>query len=353
MKKFTDELQTPTLKRAPDRSVMGAEVGALNSLMNMLNDPRITGASAPQPGDDVETPLPVDPAVAASQQSAKQPAAPQTRPAPAAPAARPAPRAITTQRFAFTGRLMAGKDYCAAAIGAKIFGFAEPLYVLQDHFFGTDCVNDPKQKDLPGARSFLQTVGQWGWGALDDKYPLTPARACFVTMIRSLGAAGIFPAHLHVDWEKFGKVRTLWVDAAFKRIEGYLAENSAAKVAIVNARFVHEFEPLKAAGFEHWHVMCSPKTWEARLRKRDKMPGDAAVNDKSEHLAMSLDRDVIKKISAQRSGPMLRVIWNDEAAPPPSPRLYTTAQFLQSVAIDASTVGSDVSVTDDNYAARE
>ena len=318
---------------------MGADVGALNGLLSMINNPNITGAQVPAPGEEADgsdeegkggTQLPVDPAIAASRPLARPQQAPR--------------KAITAGKFAFTGRLKAGKDYVAAALDAKIFGFADPLYVLLDHFFGTNAVNNPKDKDIPGARQFLQTVGQWGWGSTSASHPLTPARACFVTMIRSLGANNVFPAHLQVDWENFGKLRTLWVDAGLRRIDSFLSEHSTKRIAIVNARFKHEFEPLAAAGFEHYHVMCSAKTWQARLAKAGIDSKSPVLTDLSEKLAHVLDQDAIKKISAQKAGPMLRVIWNDEVTPSPSPRFYTLQSFLQEAAI---------SEVPDNYASAE
>lgn len=331
-----NELKDSTVKhRAIDPSKIGPEVGALNNLMTILNNPAITGAAVPKPGDDEEgegaTQLPADPAVAASRVAT-----------PKASAA-PARRKITGLKFAFTGRLKSGKDYVAAALNAKIFGFAEPLYALQDHFFGTHAVTDPKQKDIPGARQFLQTVGQWGWGALNDKYPLTPARAVFNTMIRSLGAAGVFPAHLQVDWESFGRDKEIWVKAAFRRIDDFMAANPGQRVAIVNARFQHEFNPLKEAGFEHYHIMCSHKTWAERLAKANLTDKSPAVTDISESLAHALDQNVIKQISAQKSGPMLKAIWNDSTQAP-SQRLYTLPNFLQEAAI---------AEVPDNYASAE
>lgn len=315
-----NELQNPVLARPLDKSNMGADVSALTSLLSFLNNPAISGAELPK-DKPLGATLPTDPAI--------------TPPA-LTPVKLNAPRAITANRFAFTGRLKVGKDYVANAMGARIVGFAEPLYFLQEYFFGN------KNKDLHGARAFLQTVGQWGWGAINDKYPLTPARACFVTMIRSLAQSGEFPPELQVEWSNFGKVKTIWVDAGLRRAETILQAEPGAKMAIVNARFEHEFGPLRSARFEHYHVMCSPKTWAARLAKDGLSDTSPVVKDESERLAAALDADVIRKISAQKTGPMLRAIWNDENTPPPSPRLHTLNSFLRAV---------EISSIPDNYAA--
>lgn len=326
-----NELKENTLKRPMDPAMMGSDVGALNALLGLVNNPAVTGAEVPkeakpQPASTVGFPI-----LPARDNATGTGPVKTNRPKDIVI---PAPRAITGNKFAFTGRLKVGKDYVAAALAAKIFGFADPLYFLQDYFFGTNAASDPKQKDIPGARQFLQTVGQWGWGAVNEKYPLTPARASFVRMIRAIATTGEFASDLRVDWANFGRSKSLWVDAALARIEAHLLEFPEHRVAIVNARFEHEFVPLKSAGFEHYHVMCSNDTWAKRLAKSKLTPQSPAVIDMSEKLAHSLDADVIKKISANKTGPMLRAIWNDEVVPSPSPRIYTLAQFLNQASID-------------------
>jgi hypothetical protein len=316
-----NELQDSELKRPLDKAAMGQEVKMLDNLLGFLNNPNITGADAPKVPKSTPVPVTAAPAIAgADTVSITEPTAP----------ARPKP--ITAQRFAFSGRLKVGKDHAANALGAKIFGFADPLYALQDHFFGTSAGTDPRQKDIPGARAFLQAAGQWGWGCVSEKYPLTPARACFTTMVRSLGRAGLFPADLQVDWDSFGRDKEIWVKAALRRIDSYSASHPGHRIAIVNARFDHEFALLKSSGFEHYHVMCSPKTHANRLVKAGLTDKSPVVNDESEQLAKALDADVIRKISGNRSGPMLKVVWNDDESPSPSPRLYSLSNFLAALA---------------------
>lgn len=325
-------LRDSELKKPLDPSMMGGDVAALNNLLGFLNDPNVTGAHVPK-GEQVKavvaadrtgaTVIGTDPALAAGA---------VLKPVAARPAARSTRelKPITATRFMFTGRLKAGKDHTAAAIDAKIFGFADPLYHLLDYFFGTSALTDPKQKDLPGARAFLQAAGQWGWGANDEKYPFTPARAVFTQMVRALGRSKLLSDDFQVDWESFGCDQEIWVKAVIKRIEANDIANPGQRVAIVNCRFEHEFTPLRDAGFSHWHVMCSPKTWAKRLAAAGLTAQSPQVNDLSEKFAAGLDADVIRKIS-NRAGGMLHVIWNDPDVPPPSPRVYTLAEFLQSV----------------------
>lgn len=334
------DLKPAELKKPLDKALMGGDVAGLNALLGFLNNPAVTGAQVPQGVNVKATPLDrtgatipsTDPAIAGAPTPAARP-----RPVPR-PIQQPAgPRElkpITATRFAFTGRLKAGKDHAAAAIGAKIFGFADPLYYLLDYFFGTQASTNPKDKDLPGARSFLQTIGQWGWGANDANYPFTPARAVFTQMIRALGRSELLAADLQVDWESFGLDKEIWVKAALKRIDAFAEINPGHRIGIVNCRFEHEFNPLREAGFAHWHVMCSPKTWEKRLAAAGLTTKSPEVSNLSEKLAAGLDADVIKKIS-NRAGGMLHVIWNDPEVPCPSPRLYTLPEFLQCVSAES------------------
>lgn len=232
-----------------------------------------------------------------------------------------------------SGRLAAGKDYVAQTAEATIFGFAEPLYALGSYFFGVE-VTSTKNKDLPGMRKFLQFVGQWGRNIVNDEYPYTPSRAVFSQMIRSLGTHMVgngFP-DFDVDWKNFGLDSDLWIKAAASRINKFRETEGTKRVAITNARFENELKYFREAGWDHWHVMVGPQTWEERLAQKKLTPQSKELNDVSERLAMHLDNDAIKKISAKKVGPKLRVIWNDHR-PSPSARFYTLNEFLQEVAI--------------------
>lgn len=223
----------------------------------------------------------------------------------------------------FTGRLCSGKDYLAKAAGCKVLGFADPLYAVASYYFDVE-VTSEKNKDLPGMRAFLQTVGQWGRGTVSEKYPLTPARALFVKRVRSDGACGLF-GNAPVEWESYGKNEDIWLDSLIARV----AALPAARIAVTNCRFQNEFERLQKENYDHWHCMCNPKTWAARLAKQNLTPESPAVKDLSEQLAAKLDASVIRQCSAQKSGPKLKVIWSDEAMPAPSSRLHSVADFLR------------------------
>lgn len=300
-----------------DKSQMGGDVAALNGLLGMLNDPRITGAELPR-GEQVTvttdksgaTLPPADPVLA--QPVKIKPVNKLPEPKPVVP--------VNNAKIFFTGLIGAGKDFCAEKTGATIFGFAEPLYHLAEYFFGIT-VNNNQSKDVPGVRAFLQAAGQWGRNEVTEQYPFTPARACFVSMIRSLGEANRFDPKLEVDWSSYGRNKDIWLNAANARVEKFMAQNPETKVAITNARFKNEFQKLKELGWSHVHVMCSTET----RAKRVKVLGDK--KDLSEAMANHLNNDVVRVISAHPNGTKLNCVWNDSATPL-SPRLYTLSEFL-------------------------
>lgn len=325
-----DALKPQPLKRPLDRAVMGGDVAALNGLLGLLNNPAITGAVVPK-GEKVNanvmldktgaTMLPSDPAVAATPEQLERVSKQIAPPPPVIPAT---PR--NTAKIFYTGLIGVGKDYIAEQTGAKIFGFADPLYHLAEYFFGI-VVNSKKGKDIPGVRQFLQMAGQWGRAEVSEQYPLTPARACFISMIRSLGEAQRFDSRYEIEWSKFGSDMHLLVNGVVKRASAYLEATPQGKVASTNVRFQPEFKALSGLGWSHYHVMCSPATRQSRVKV-------LSDKDTSEALAAALNNDVMKRISAQPRGTKLRVIWND-TTPPPSPRLYTVPEFLQEIAIAA------------------
>lgn len=208
-----------------------------------------------------------------------------------------------------TGRMKAGKDFILSHFGYRIHGFAEPLYALQEFFFGNP------DKKLPGARQFLQKVGQWGRGMVTEQYPITTERAAFCQFIRILGGelASVCPS---VDWNAFG-TDDLWLNALLHRVQ----QEESARVGVSNVRFENEFHGLANAGWTHFHVMCSPETWAKRLKESGLNPKSAEVADTSERMAIALDADSLK--SAKTKGGKLRIIWNDPYVRSPSPRFYT------------------------------
>lgn len=307
--------KTPAQFKRQPNFTGGNEMSGLNTLLAAMNNPNIPGMVMP---------------------TKEEMAAPTPPPAPPPPELKPLSSNVGTSRnlIFFTGRLKSGKDYIATAAGAKIFGFADPIYQLASHFFGVE-VTSTSNKDLPGMRAALQLMGQWAKGVISDKYPVTPARALFVESVRR--KAFSLPATLLVDWASYGTNQTIWLDACMRRVAVYQEENPGARVAITNARFDFEVKALKDAGWRHFHVMCSTTTWKARLAESKMTPESPTVKDISEALAHAIDSDVVKRTSAQRAGSRLAVIWNDNQ-PRISDRLHTLESFLQSLGVAAGGV---------------
>lgn len=356
------ELQYQPVKMKNDKQ--SVETAALNDLLTTMNNPAITGAEVPVGVDtrvpDIRAGLKSAPTPPEAVQKAAAPPPPETaapepetrvfssRRMPTYEEAKTAvagispptanhegaeeatfsPAATRIQKLCFTGRLGAGKDHVAAASGATIFGFADPLYAVASYYFGTD-ITSTKNKELPGVREFLQTIGQWGRAVVNEKYPLTIQRALMVKQVRSDGITGGF-GFFQVDWDSFGKNPDIWLNACIERANIFLEKNPDGRVAITNVRFSNEFQRLAAEGFSHWHIMCGLRSWTARLAKSGLTPDSPAVKDTSEQLAAKLDASVIKQTSEIKQGPKLRAIWSDEAAPP-SGRLHTVESFLKSI----------------------
>lgn len=219
-------------------------------------------------------------------------------------------------KLAFSGRLRAGKDYVASKTGASIVGFADPIYDICKYYFGS------ADKSLPGMRAAMQAIGQYGWGCVNDKYPLTLERATWVTQLRIDGYNIFSRSKLfkHVNWNEYGRRKDFWVNIMLTRPDMLDETYEKDGVAIVNARFDHEFEPLQKAGFQRFHVMCSEETRRKRIEHFDPV----ADQDPSEHLAMRLDKEA----------PDSTVVWND-ALPMPEGKGYMTVEsFVKSLALN-------------------
>ena len=289
-----------------------AETAALGAALRLINTPEFSndeGDGHFAPPD----PIPGTPSAPAPMRVKGPP------PVPAAPVPPPLPPAELTfpARIYTTGRMMAGKDYILTQLGYEIFGLADPLYKLQEFFFpGTD-------KSAPGARALLQTIGQWGRGQVDTKYPLTTERATFCAVIRALGARMALGDD--VAWDTFGQNENIWLDCLATRTK----ELTSGRLAVSNVRFQNEASFLNAAGWQSFHVMCSQQTWAKRLKTKGLTPQSAVVSDFSEQYAIAMDAAVRKIFTSTPRGPRLRAIWNDEDVPCPSPRLidFKTAKI--------------------------
>jgi hypothetical protein len=109
--------------------------------------------------------------------------------------------------------------------------------------------------------------------------------------------------------------------------------DNAPQLVVVGLRTTAEFKALQEAGFKHFHVMATPGTAQRRTPKE--------YNGTLSQLSQALDNDTHRKISAQRQGQRLNVVWNDDAVSP-SGRFIPAKDFQESVLGAAPImVGSD------------
>lgn len=202
--------------------------------------------------------------------------------------------------FAFSGLMFAGKDYVAQQLGLTIVGFADPLYEMSEYFNGT------RDKSVPGVRRFLQQAGQWGWGCVNEQNPHSMERAVFVQQVRRFGK-DVTQNFKWVDWSEYGKRKDFWVNILLTRMGLVDSEFDIRgrppfrNIAITNVRFDHELQPLRKASFQHYHVMCSERTRQARMEAKGYTWKPAELADTSEQLALRMPNDL----------PPNRIIWND------------------------------------------
>ena len=233
--------------------------------------------------------------------------------------------------FAFSGEMFVGKDFTANAAGLKVLGFADPIYQLTKYLTGTD------DKSAPGVRQMMQQIGQWGWGAETEKYPYSAERAAITHLIRTQGVT-MAPDFSFVDFSQYGRRKDFWVNILLTRLglagsgiaktvdcasgETYtLHRKTPSFIGVTNVRFDHEMNPMKNAGFEHWHVRCSEETRLRRMLDKGYIPKDKEKYDASEELAVRLNAEM----------PDHRVIWNDTVPIPAGKKYVLVEEFVQMV----------------------
>jgi hypothetical protein len=248
------------------------------------------GQALPGIAQPAAIPAALTPAASPLGEQAFQSPAPNVRSAPIAP-----------NRILLTGRSGAGKSWLAAQV---------PLASVVEL---TDSIDRFLQDFYPDVETgsslllnFRETIKAWGDGVITDKYPLSPARF-------------LFSEYAKRRWPGFG-TPGYWVSQLVDC-------GPDGKTIVTRVESSADFRALVAAGFKHYHVVTSTNTMAARQQRKN------ADN----RLALSLDADVIKKLSSNRQGPRLNVIWNDTT--PASPRVFTVAQWLQDVTAEAAQTG--------------
>ncbi len=229
--------------------------------------------------------------------------------------------------YAFSGQMFVGKDFVAKYARLTVFGFADPIYELCEHFNGT------RDKSVPGIRRWMQCVGQWGWGCVDSEYEHSPERAVFGELVRRFGK-DMTKNFKWVNWSEFGRRQDFWVNVLLTKL-GLKGENQRRNgqmhlfdkaidapgynVAVTNARFPHELTPIKASGFTHMHVRCSEETRRERMEKAGYSYRPVEAADKSEHMSLQFNNDM----------PDESVIWNDHRAMPEGKRFISLDQWAE------------------------
>lgn len=290
-----------------------AEAKALEMTIREMNNPALTGAVVPPEEvaniqQILKTANVLEPAPSALQDSrgaTLPPSDPALQmPAPT-PDSAPTPRQISGPRtkILLTGRTGAGKSFVAAQTRAHVLEFDTPIRSFIRGVLGANA-------DGPAADPLVDALLAWGDGVVSAAYPLTPTRLLFVQKAKE-------------EHPTFGQPG-FWRQSFLDRVAQTLAQ-TAEQVIITGVKTSEDFHALVAAGFVHYHVVCSSNTYVNRPKRKN-------IND---GLAAALDQDVTKKISQNRQGDKLRCIWSDVVAPPSS-RVLTVAEWLQEIAILAA-----------------
>src|SRR6185295_6639132 len=233
-----DLMQPGELKKPLDKLNLGTEAAALRGLVGFLNNPEITGAVVPpearaeiaQVFDRRGTSVITTDPVFTSQSSPSQSIVSEQSPTASVPPLGSINGISIGGKIFFTGRIGVGKDYLANAIGAKVLGFADPMYALVEYLTGVK-VTANDGKNIAGIRKMLQQIGQFGRDEVNEQYPYTVERSMFCLMVRSLAAQKLIDFG-GVEWSKYGKNRDLWIDGLLRR-----SEVTEGKMAVTNCRF--------------------------------------------------------------------------------------------------------------------
>jgi len=257
---------------------------ALRDLCGTLNNPLITGAVVP----------PEEKAAMEKLLQSPTPLVPNTRESTSiAPAAAPVSTpesptpALTVKhplnKVFLTGRA-GGAEEVARQTGAFVLNLRTLIETQMRSTFGT--VPTP---------ALVKEFQAWSSGVVSAQYPQTLTRTLLESLIRKS-----FPTFGQPDY---------WINLVVEQ-----AEKTGGRVVVTGIDSIANFKALQQAGFAHYHVMLSNVTAQNKTLSPDP-------------LSDALDNDVIKKISFQKQGARLHVVWNDNQ-PSPSGRFYSLAEFL-------------------------
>lgn len=210
------------------------------------------------------------------------------------------PAVVAPVLIILTGRTGVGKSFLAQRSGAVVMELDDPIRNIAKKVLGHIA-------DGPQADSLVDTIFQWGNGQVNTQYPLTPARLLF----SACSLAG-----MPQDYGSPG----CWVRDLIDRAKRF-SEVGGHQIIVTGVSSVDDFKALVAAGFRHYHVVCSAASYTSRPKRKNA----------SDQLAAALDKDISLKLSQQRQGDRLRCIWSDAGVP--HPRLFSVDQWLQAISI--------------------
>lgn len=318
----------------PKAASVEKDLLALRGLLDLTNNPAVTGAQAPVSRDRLmrevadeagivvhHTPLAQCPPgmacslpVTADEGKIRTPmpslpgqTQPQPSGAPAAivpPVTAPSPvtNSLTEfyQRIVLTGRPGARPEEVASQAGIKCVSFDLCYQAALLDAFGI-----VKFDNLGPVLAEIKAVGE---GKVSAEYPLSLTRLGLLRFFRSIPGG---------NYAEFG-TPGFWVKDLLRRLQE-LTKNGE-QLIVIGVKSIVDFNALKAAGFTPFHVVCSNQT-------AAKTPALVAGDD---GLCQHLDNYVTSIVSRQPNGERIRAIWNDQELAP-SPRLYTPATFFSNI----------------------
>ena len=175
----------------------------------------------------------------------------------------------------FTGQMRSGKDFIAERLDrretAKV---ATPMWAVLTFFFGQI------EKGRPGIREMMQEIGRLGRGDWGPGFTPTPSRGSFIQSVRNQGhelnrilrreegtyragptAAHHVPAYPPVDWDRFGRAETFWLDILCSHLDTRQeAGEDLPAPAVTDVRYPGSAKRLLGRGFNHVHVTVEEET---------------------------------------------------------------------------------------------
>jgi hypothetical protein len=276
----------------------GDDVLAATDLCRTITNPRLTAEMSPSDVEETvenlvaaQSAIPLAKGERSVAQAPKastsiaQAAAPLSTPIPTAPTPALAVKTPLVRVF-LTGRL-GGDESVARQTGAFVINMKNLVESQMRQVFGST-----------PTPAIAAEFAAWSQGIVTPQVPMTLTRTLLESLLKQK-----FPTFGQPDY---------WVALADSIANDALGKGQ--RVVVTNVGTLANFKGLKKLGYVHYHIMLSNVTAQNLPASPDP-------------LSTALDNDVIKKISFQRDGERLHVVWNDNQ-PAPSGRFYALSEFL-------------------------